>query len=148
MLPQTHILLGFLFSVIVLAVFDVSLISAFLIFLSSFLIDLDHYAYGVYKKKTLNFRKICSFFIEHRVQWRKLSLAEKKKSKFPILVFHGFELFLVILLLSFWFHFFIFIFLGCLFHMFLDYIDIFLNKDPLYVKLSPVYVYLNNKNKK
>jgi len=148
MLPKTHIVLGFLFSAVLVIAFDIGLISALIVFLSSFLIDFDHYLYGVYKQKTLNFKKIYSFFVEHRIKWRKLSYEQKKKSKFPFLAFHGVEFLFLTLLLSFRFPFLIFIFIGSFFHIFIDYIEIFLNKDPLYVKLSPIYVYLNNKNKK
>ncbi len=38
--------------------------------------------------------------------------------------------------------------LGGVFHLVLDYAEIFINKDPKYVKASFVYVYFSNKNKK
>ncbi|OGJ15843.1 hypothetical protein A3K73_01605 [Candidatus Pacearchaeota archaeon RBG_13_36_9] len=148
MLPKTHIILGFLFAAAMFFVFHIPLISASLIFFSSFLIDFDHYIYGAYKKKTLSFKKIYSFFIEHRTKWRSLSYEQKKKSKYPILLFHGVEFILLIFLLSFKFNIFYFIFLGSLFHIFVDYIEVLSEKDPLYVKASVLYVYFNNKNKK
>ena len=148
MLPKTHIILGFLFAAAMFFVLHIPLISASLIFFSSFLIDFDHYIYGAYKKKTLSFKKIYIFFIEHRIQWQKLSFSEKKKVKFPILIFHGVEFILLTFLLSFKFPFLIFIFYGCIFHLFIDYIEIISEKDPLYIKASVLYVYLSNKNKK
>ena len=148
MLPRTHIIFGLLFAAGVFFVFHISFISASLIFLSSFLIDLDHYIYGAYKKKTLRLTKIYSFFIGQRQKWRSLSYEQKKKSEFPILIFHGAEFFLLILLLSLKLPILLFVFLGGIFHMLLDYMDILWNRDPLYVKLSPAYVYLNNKNRR
>jgi len=148
MLPKTHLILGFLFSAVLLTIFDINLLSVLLVFFSSFLIDVDHYFYGIYKKRTLSLGKIYSFFLKHRDKWKKLSYEQKKKVKFPMLIFHGAEFMLIVFLLSFKFGIFYFIFLGSLFHLFIDYIEIISEKDPLYVKASVLYVYLSNKNKK
>jgi hypothetical protein len=119
-----------------------------IVFLSSFLIDVDHYVYGVYKKRTFSFSKIYSYFLDSRKKWRKLSYSEKKKTKFPILFFHGFEFLVVLFFLSFFSDIFLFLLAGSIFHLVFDYADIFINKDPQYVKASVVYVYFSNRGKR
>lgn len=148
MLPKTHIILGFLFSAALFMAFDIDLIPASIIFLSSFLIDFDHYLYFVFKKKSFSLSKAYLFFKRHRVRWRNLSYNQKEKYKMPILLFHGVEFLFIVFVLSFFLHLFSFFFIGFLFHLIFDYFDILINKDPEYVKLSVIYVFFSNKNKK
>ncbi len=148
MLPKTHIFLGAVFSFLLVVLFEVPVYAGVIVFFSSFFIDVDHYFYGVYKKKTFSWAKIYSFFVEEREMWRKLSYVGKKKTKFPILLFHGGEFLIILFLLSFLSDFLLFVLLGCGFHLVLDYVDIFVNKDPLFVKASVLYVLLTNHGKK
>jgi len=99
MIPRNHILLGLLFSFIFFLISN-SLAASLIVFFSSFLIDIDHYFYGVYKKKTFSLGKIYSFFSEYKDKWRKLSYEQKKEVKFPVLIFHGFEFILIVFLLA------------------------------------------------
>ncbi|MFQ5531781.1 MAG: hypothetical protein ACE5ES_04160, partial [Candidatus Nanoarchaeia archaeon] len=66
MLPKTHIILGFIFSVLIFFLFpQMGLIGASLIFFSSFLIDFDHYLYYLFKKKDPNPRNSVKWFMKH-----------------------------------------------------------------------------------
>jgi hypothetical protein len=148
MLPKTHIIVGAIFSISLYLIFNISLIGVSLIFLSSFLIDFDHYLYGAIKKRTLNFEEIYNYFLDSRIRWRKLSYIQKNNTKFPVLIFHGFEALILLFFLSFISQVFLFIFIGAFFHMIIDYLEIFLEHDPLYTKISILYVWLSNKYKK
>jgi hypothetical protein len=148
MLPKTHIILGLFFSLLLVLLFDVPVYGGVVVFLVSFLVDVDHYFYGVFKKRTFSLSKIHSYFLDKRKKWRALSYDMKCKTKFPILLFHGFEFVLFLFVLSFFSVWFLFVLLGVSFHLLLDYVDIFVNKDPVFTKLSVVYVWFTNCSKK
>lgn len=99
-----HIILGFLFS---LMLFPLVGYFSLIIFLSSFLIDVDHYFYYVIKKKDFNLINSINYYLEkHREE--------------AILFFHSVEFFALIISLSFVNHIFIYISLGIGFHFILD----------------------------
>lgn len=112
MLPKYHILFGFLFSLILYLLFPfVGLLGFLTIFLSSFLIDIDHYLYYVFKKKDLNLKSAYYFFI-------------KKPKINPAMYFlHGIEVLSILFILGLFLNnLFLFIFIGFVFHLFLDVI--------------------------
>lgn len=111
MLPKAHIFFGAIFS-IVLYFFGFNLFQCTIIFLSSFLIDFDHYAWFVIKKKNFNLKKAFYF----------LKAMDKKKP--VMMLFHTFEFILFILILSFFYNIFLFVLIGMLFHSLLDIIDL------------------------
>ncbi|MFA7707816.1 MAG: hypothetical protein WCX73_02615 [Candidatus Pacearchaeota archaeon] len=117
MLPKAHIILGAIFSLIAFYFFHLTIIEAGLIFLSSVLIDFDHYMFGAVRNKTLNLKKL--YF------WHK-NLGSSHKPMFHI--FHSLEFLLLILILSFYYHFFLFILIGMVFHSILDLIDLIKRK--------------------
>lgn len=117
MLPKWHILFGAIFSLIIFYFFQITIFQASLIFLSSILIDFDHYMFGAIRNKTLNLKKL--YF------WHK-ALGKKHK---PIMhIFHSLEFLVFIAILSFYFDFFLFILIGIIFHSVLDVIDLFFTK--------------------
>ena len=116
MLPKAHIFYGAIFSII-LYLIGLSPFNSILIFLSSFLIDFDHYLWYVLKKKDFNLKKAFYF------------LKEMEKKKPMMMVFHTFEFILLILILSFFFNPFLFILMGMLFHSLLDLIDLKYNNE-------------------
>jgi len=148
MLPKWHILLGFIFSVLIYYLFNLSLLEASIVFLSSFLIDIDHYVWFIFKKKTFNLNKSYKWFIKKRKFFLALPINIRKKYKRSILFLHGIEFCLVIFFLSFIYNLFLFVLLGIIFHLLLDYIDIICTGEPLYAKISQVLVIIKNKNKK
>ena len=67
MLPKYHIIYGFILSLILFLIFPtLGLIGAGIIFLSSFLIDVDHYIYYVLKENKFSPRKAIHHFLEKR----------------------------------------------------------------------------------
>jgi hypothetical protein len=126
MLPKTHILFGFIFSLFLFLFFpEISLAGIIIIFVSSVLIDTDHYLFYVWLKKDLSLKNSYYWFLSKSKQFEKLSLKEKKKLINPApCFFHGIEAILVLILLSFIHVFFFYVLVGFLFHQFLDLISI------------------------
>ena len=124
MFPKTHIILGIIFSLILIYFFNFSLLAGIIVFLSSVLIDVDHYLYYVYKKKDLNLKKAYNYFIGKIKKLKKLPEREKRKTYTSFCFLHGFEIMFILSLLGFFFSFyFYYIILGFLFHLIFDYID-------------------------
>jgi hypothetical protein len=121
-IPRYHIFLGLIFSIVLFLIFpSISLIGAGIIFLSSFLIDVDHYIYYVLKEKDINPVKAVKYFFRKR---KKLtSMNSKKRNEFysGFCFLHGIES-LIILLIGeiFLSKYFLFILFGFIFHIFLD----------------------------
>lgn len=116
MLPKAHIFFGAIFSIILYLV-GLNFYQSFLVFLATFLIDFDHYAWYVLKKKNLSLKKAYNF------------LKAMDKAKPMMMIFHTFEFLLLILILAFFYDFFLFILIGMLFHSLLDVIDLKYNKE-------------------
>jgi len=118
MLPKTHALLGLIFSLIIFFILHITPFYTSLIFFSSVFIDTDHYLWYVIQKKDFNLKKAFYFF--------------KNLKKHPpyLMIFHTLEFFLLILILSFFWKSFFYVFLGMLFHVSLDIIYE-INKDVL-----------------
>lgn len=122
MFPTQHILLGAVFVAVLLIFFpSFGLFGASIIFLTSFLIDVDHYLYYVHKKKNWNLINAYNWFSERTKQILSLPKEKRKVYSEVFFLFHGFEVLLVLLLLGFFIsNFFFFILIGFLFHLFLD----------------------------
>jgi len=111
MLPKYHILLGFLFTILLKLATDLDNVALGIIFLSTFLIDVDHYLIYVLRKKDFDFDNAYDWFIE----------LEKKDKKLKFLyVFHTLEFFIMILILGLYFDFFNYVLIGFLFHLSFD----------------------------
>ena len=144
MLPKYHFLAGlavFIFLIIV----GVPFFNATLFLLSSVLIDIDHYFYYVWKKKDPNLFKAYKWHI--KVSRELKGMRKRKKYKRTVLVFHGIEFLLFLLILSVFFPTFIWIFFGSIFHLLLDLTELFLLQEPLHTKIFPTGVIIKNKNK-
>jgi len=149
MFPKTHFILGFIFSVILFFIFpQINFIKAGIIFLSSFLIDFDHYVYYVHKKKDLSLKNAYSWFLKKQAYFDKFSKEQRKKhSSGAFLFFHGIEPLIILFLLSFLFKPLLLIVIGFSFHLITDW-----SKDWIYwrrlYKLSVIKDYMNNKKLK
>ena len=124
MLPKYHIILGFLFSLILWIIFpSISILGALIIFFSSFLIDVDHYLYFVLNKQNINLKNTYNYFVKKR----KIAIAKKTKNKNPnplMYLFHGIEVLLILFILGIFTNkIFLFIFIGFAFHLFLDIVE-------------------------
>ena len=148
MLPKWHILAGFAVSYILVVFFSVSPIAGIIIFFSSFMIDFDHYIYYVFEKKNFHPGHSVRWFLEFRRKWSKLTKEERKGHRQPILIFHGLEFGALLFFLSLVNRLFFFLFLGMIIHMVLDWIDLIYEDRPIFLKISQIYVWQTNKNKK
>lgn len=116
-----HIIYGFLLGLVLLPL--VGIINSIVIFLSSFLIDFDHYLYYVYQKKDLSLKNSYKWFKEKIKKFKKIEKNERENYKVSFLCFHGIESVLIFLLLGFFYSLFFYVAIGILFHLFLDYIE-------------------------
>lgn len=148
MLPKYHIIFGAIITSIIYAIFTITLFQAIIIFLSSFLIDIDHYLLYVLKKKDLSLKNAYKSFKQRRINWFQLPKQKRREHKQLILIFHGIEFWILIVLLLFIHKIFLFVLIGVAIHMLPDYIELFYLGEPFYIKLSPIYVHIKNKNKK
>ncbi len=122
MYPSKHIALGLIFSILLFFIYPwIGVISVSLIFLSSFLIDVDHYLYYVHKKKDWNFKRAYDWNIQMCKKFEDLP-KEKRKDIYTIFCFlHGVEILAILFLLGTLIsNYSFFIFLGVLFHLLLD----------------------------
>ena len=113
MLPQTHIILSFIFVIILKFLSSFTPIQLLIIFLAAVFIDVDHWFIYVIKKKSLSIPGSYKWFLS----FEKL----KKKPKF-VCIFHTIECFIILILLS-KILFFQLILIGFAFHNLLDIID-------------------------
>ena len=121
MLPKTHIILGAIFSLIVFLAFKIPIYGTILIFLSSFLIDFDHYLEPVMKNHSLSLKKA----FDYHIQQGKIALIEREKGirkRGDFHIFHTIEFLLLTFLLGLIWDPFIYVFIGMVFHSFLDLI--------------------------
>jgi len=141
MLPKTHIFFGLIFFLLLYFVFHVSLINSVIFFLSSFLIDVDHYIYYVLKKKDLSLKRAYKWFLKLDKKYHSMPEEKRKNYYYAFCIFHGLEPLIIISSLAFLFHltFLFFISLGFLFHLSLDFISIISKKDNPFVISSLIY---------
>lgn len=149
MLPKTHIILGAIFSLIFYPLFpNTEVYNIVLIFLSSFLIDFDHYlAAAIKDRRNLNIFRSFKYHLEiGKDQARKRSKGVREKESLNL--FHTIEFHLVVLLIGiFFFSPFIYIFIGMLFHSLSDFFYL-IKVGYLYRREFLLINYIKNKVKK
>jgi len=118
MLPKIHAILGAVFSILIYFIFHISLFNAFLILFASIFIDFDHYVLYVEKKNDFSLKNAYNF----------LKKESSKKHKPMLHIFHTIEFMILILVLSFFWQGFLFIFIGMIFHSALDIGDLIYHK--------------------
>ncbi len=148
MLPKYHIIFGFLLSFLVFALFpSIGVVSFFIIWISSFLIDFDHYLYYVFKEKDLSLRRARVWFFEYGEKAGHIKKEERKEYKVGILIFHGIEFLVLVVLLCFVNSFFFYVLIGILIHLSLDLITS-IYYDYSQEKVSQIYNLIKNKKRK
>jgi hypothetical protein len=149
MLPSKHIIIGFLASLVIILIFpQIGWLGFIIIFLSSVLIDFDHYLWYVVKKKDFSLKRAYGWFIESRKIWLALSKKQKETFESGIIIFHGIECWILLVLLIMISKLFIFVLIGVGIHMVLDFIDLYKYDVPLRTKLSQIWVHKRNKKLK
>jgi len=149
MLPSSHIFLGAITSFFIFIIFpQIGWLAFLIIFLSSVLIDFDHYLYYVVKKKDFSLMNAYAWFIKNRDIWMALSKKEKEKFQQGIIIFHGIECWILLILLTLISRWFLFVLIGVLVHMVFDFIELYKNNSPFYIKFSQVYTHRKNKRLK
>lgn len=140
MLPKYHIILGFIFSLILYLIFpNMALIGAGIIFLSSFLIDMDHYIYYAIKKGNINPLKSIKYFMTKRKKLSNMNIEKRKEFYSGFCFLHGIEILTILFLLGiFVSKFFLLIFIGFTFHIFLDLLEE-IHKNLRLDKISMIY---------
>lgn len=121
MLPRWHIVLGFLFSLILYFLIPgIGLVNAGVIFLASVFIDFDHYVSSCLNSgKILSLKESFRYYKKQEIEAvRNQARGIFKKGDFHL--FHTIEFHLLILLTGFFVRFFLFVFIGMLFHSIVD----------------------------
>lgn len=122
MLPKHHLILGIFFCLI-LYFFNFSFFSLVIIFLSSVLIDIDHYLWYVFGKKQFSLKQAYSWFIKTGKYYDNLPEKQRKKLYVGVFPLHSIEFLLPLFILGFVSPFFLFIFIGFIFHSICDLIS-------------------------
>ncbi|MDP3026132.1 MAG: hypothetical protein Q8N63_00365 [Nanoarchaeota archaeon] len=136
MLPKWHALFGFVFAYVLYWFTSMNMFEASLIFLSSVLIDFDHYVWIVKRKGYFN--------LKQAYLWHK---ALPKNHKPIMNIFHTIEFIIFIFILTFFWKVFLYVLMGMLFHSVLDIIDIYYNSKIGCREFSLIrYLILNKKN--
>lgn len=121
-MPSSHVILGFIFALGLWYIFpSTGVVGFWIIFLSSFLIDFDHYLGYVIRKK--DFSPMRSYDWNLKTTKKSFSLTRKENDQFYtfICIFHGVEVLILLLILGFFVSkYFFFVFIGFSFHLALD----------------------------
>src|SRR3989344_7888189 len=92
MLPKHHILLGFIFSLVTFFLFSqIGTLGGVVIFLSSFLIDFDHYIYYIFKKKDFSLKRAYLWYKEKGEKIDRTKINLRKNYFVAHYYFHGIE---------------------------------------------------------
>lgn len=147
MLPKQHALVGIVVGFLAWLIFSIPWYGVLIIFLSSFLIDVDHYLLFVYKEKDFSVKNSYELGKKINKKWKSLGYKEKREYKCPIFILHGIEFWIILVLLSFVHNIFFWIFIGITIHMIIDLIELVQYRDPLYFKFSQIFNLIFNKTR-
>jgi len=143
-----HFLLGLVVTFVLMYLFDFSLLEGTIIFLASWLIDIDHYPWYVFEIRDWNPVRALKWHRRTAPRWLALSRKEREKFRWGVFVFHSLFFWVILAILSLFYQVFFWILIGVAIHMIADLIDLVAKDEPLYMKIFPCYVMKRNKNKK
>jgi len=131
MLPRWHILSGAILTLIFwLVAPQTPILYLALLFLSSFLIDFDHYVCAVHKVKSVKLNKAFEYHKEdQKIAEREYKKGIRKRGDFHL--FHTIEFHLFVGVLGLFWSIFFYVFIGMVFHSLLDVYDM-AKEDKLY----------------
>jgi hypothetical protein len=126
--PKKHILIGIIFTLVLFFVFPkIEWYYLVIFYLSSFLIDFDHYMCAVLKTKKWSLFSSLDYY--RRLE--KIELSEKNRKIFRkgnFHIFHTIEFHLFVLILGLLFTPFLYVFYGMVFHSIIDFITLIYTK--------------------
>lgn len=133
MLPRWHIVLGILFTILLAFIAPGIKISGLaLIFLSSVLIDLDHYLASIMKTRKFGLKSSFDYYKKVEKQLEK-DKKNRIRKKYDFHFFHTLEFHILIALLGILYSPFFYIFIGMTFHSLLDIYDL-MKKDRMHAR--------------
>ena len=141
MLPKHHIIYGAIFSLLLLSFFQISYVSAMLVFLSSFLIDFDHYLIYAIRKKDFSLKNSFNYFFNMQSKYKK-----EKNIKAPLSFLHTIEILFILGLASAYNKYLFFIFIGFLYHCFLDMLYM-AKQGTLFIREYSLILYIKRRKK-
>jgi len=148
MYPKQHLFLGIIFTTFLFIFFpEIGIAGISIILSSTVFIDVDHYIYYIYKKKDWS---LINAYKNSMEKTKKLfSLSRKKRNGIYLGFYflHGIEILFLVLALSFFSKYFLFVFAGFSFHLLLDIIHQTTYWDRI-DKFSLIYDYIKFKDKK
>ena len=123
MRPDKHFIYGLIFSLIIFLIFpSIGVTGLLIIIFSTIFIDIDHFIYYAFRKKNLSLKKAVVWYTNNWLKFNKFTPEQKEKVYGGAFIFHGIEMLVILLILGvFLSRIFLFIFIGFLFHMFLDW---------------------------
>lgn len=121
MFPPYHIIINLIISLSLVSV--ISPIFILIFFLSSFLIDIDHYLYYIYVKKDFSLKRAFNHYIEHKKRIKEMPRKERSNFYNFIFIFHGIEPIIILFLLSFYYYPLLFVSLGFFAHLIEDLLE-------------------------
>jgi len=145
MLPRWHIFWGALLTILVFILNPrTPIIYLTTMFLSSFLIDFDHYLVAAFKSKRWSLNHA---FHYHRLQDKKEKEEYRKKifRKGDFHIFHTLEFHILIAILGYFWTPFFYVFIGMMFHSLLDVVSL-IRDDRMYRREFFLTSYLLKKN--
>ena len=143
-----HLLFGFIVSYILIYFFHFTPFAGLIIFLSSWMVDGDHYLWYSFETKNWNPISAIKWYKKSVPKWHSLTIPEKEKFKRGIFICHGILFWIILATLSFLHSLFAWILIGVMIHMFADWVDLINRGDPLYNKIFLFKVIIRNRNKK
>ncbi len=122
MLPKFHLFFGIIFVVRLHFLFpQISFFNLSIIFLSSFLIDVDHVFYYFLKTGDINPVRVYRWYMKKWKRFHKIPREQRKNIYSGFYLFHGIEVLMILFLLGFYISpLFSFIFIGFSFHLLVD----------------------------
>ena len=117
MMVSKHVIFTFIFAIILYPFIG---INSLIVFLSGFLFDVDHYFYYAIKKKDISLMNS----YRYSLSGSKLNKKRNNEKEDCFHIFHTIEVWILLIILSLFVKEFIFVFIGLMFHMFLDWIKL------------------------
>ena len=143
-----HFLFGFITSYLLVYFFKFPLFAGLIIFIASWIIDIDHYLWYAIETKDWNPFNAIKWYIKSIPKYFTLSLDERKNFKKGVFILHSLLFWIILTLLSLIHPIFLWILIGVITHIVADLIDLKTKNEHLYIKIFPCYVIKKNKNKR